>query len=134
MNYYLDTFRKNYANFQGRAGRAEFWNFFLFNLLAYIVLSILTAIVSDLAFLSYIYGLGVLVPSLGIGARRLHDTNKSGWLQLIGIIPIVGVIVLIVFWALEGTAGPNKFGADPRQPVGFAGPTDYTPGGGYPQQ
>ena len=113
MNWYLDVLKK-YAVFSGRAGRPEFWWFELCNVIAYAVLAIIGRVVlgsSGIA-LGYLYGLAVLLPSLGVSIRRLHDTNRSGWWVLIGLIPVVGWIVLIVFYASSGTAGPNQFGTD----------------------
>lgn len=61
-----------------------------------------------------IYSLAALIPNLAVSVRRLHDTNKSGWMLLIGLIPIIGSIILIVFFCTEGTQGPNQYGADPK--------------------
>ena len=78
------------------------------------MLNILAAIASVLVILSLIYGLGVLIPGIAVGIRRLHDTDKSGWWLLIGLIPLVGAIVLIVFFATEGTRQSNQWGASPK--------------------
>jgi uncharacterized membrane protein YhaH (DUF805 family) len=105
---------ERYAKFDGRAGRAEFWWFVLANFLAYIALAILMQI-SGIFFVLYIvYALGVLIPSLAVAIRRLHDTDKSGWLLLLGLIPLVGFIILLVFYIQEGTSGPNQYGAGPE--------------------
>ncbi len=102
---------QRYAKFDGRAGRAEFWWFVLANFLAYVVLAILMGI-ADIFFVLYLgYWLATIVPSLAVGIRRLHDTDKSGWFLLLSLIPFVGAIILIVFLAAEGTKGPNNFGA-----------------------
>ncbi|MDT7577550.1 MAG: hypothetical protein QOH17_3883, partial [Pseudonocardiales bacterium] len=69
---------------------------------------------ASLGLLGGLYSLAVLLPSLAVGVRRLHDTDRSGWWLLIGLIPIIGGIVLLVFFVLEGTRGPNRFGADPK--------------------
>jgi len=101
---------ERYAKFDGRAGRAEFWWFALANFLVIVALAILVA-VSNIFWVLYIgYALAVIVPSIAVAIRRLHDTNKSGWWLLIGIIPFGG-LVLLVFYILEGTAGPNDHGA-----------------------
>ena len=96
MRWYLEVMSK-YAQFEGRAHRTEFWLFMLVSVSISIVLSIADAILGTrndyFGLLSGIYGLAVLVPSLAVGARRLHDTGRSGWWQLIGLIPIVGLIV-----------------------------------------
>jgi uncharacterized membrane protein YhaH (DUF805 family) len=92
-------FRK-YADFSGRATRSEYWWFFLF----IIVVSLATSYVSSA--LSGLFSLATLLPSIAAAARRLHDTNRSGWWQLIVLVPVVGIIVLIVFLAQEGKAEP----------------------------
>jgi len=114
INYWKKVVLENYANFEGRARRAEFWWYVLAGICISIVLNILAAIASVLVILSLIYGLGVLIPGIAVGIRRLHDTDKSGWWLLIGIIPLVGAIVLIVFFATEGTRAPNQWGPSPK--------------------
>lgn len=109
---------ERYAQFEGRAGRAEFWWFVLANLLVQVVLNILMGIADIFFILALLYGLAVLIPSLAVAIRRLHDTGKSGWFLLIGLIPIVGFILLIVFYATEGDAGANEYGEpDPGLPA-----------------
>ena len=110
VGYWKRVVLERYAQFQGRSGRAEFWWYFLAALIIGIVFNILIA-VSNIFFVLYvIYGLAVLIPGLAVGVRRLHDTDKTGWWLLIALIPIVGIIVLIVFWATEGAPGPNQYG------------------------
>jgi uncharacterized membrane protein YhaH (DUF805 family) len=110
INIWKTVVLQRYAKFDGRAGRAEFWWFVLANAVVWIALLILVAI-SNFFFIVYIgYALAVIVPSIAVAIRRLHDTNKSGWWLLIGLIPFGG-IVLIVFYAMEGTNGPNDHGA-----------------------
>ncbi|MEK9521494.1 DUF805 domain-containing protein [Streptomyces sp. NPDC087908] len=112
MNWYLDVIKK-YAVFSGRARRKEFWMFQLFNFIISIVLvAIGTAI--DFSLLSTIYSLAVLLPSLGVTIRRLHDTGRSGWWILIGLVPIVGFIIIIVFTASEGEPQQNAHGPNPK--------------------
>ena len=118
MNWYLGVLKK-YAEFNGRARRKEYWIFFLFNLLISIVLSVVdmsTGMVNSigLGVLSGLYGLAVLVPGIAVAVRRLHDTDRSGWWLLIGLIPLIGAIVLLVFLLLDGTPGENKYGASPK--------------------
>jgi uncharacterized membrane protein YhaH (DUF805 family) len=122
-NWYVDVLKNRYAQFDGRAHREEFWMFALVNFLVSIGLAVVAAI-THLWILRLVYGLAVLVPGLAVGARRLHDTNKSGWLQLLLLIPLIGLIILIVFWAQEGVPGQNQFGADPKgmQPAGSPPP------------
>lgn len=101
-----------YANFSGRARRSEFWFFSLAVVIASVVAAIIDAIVGGPIFGAIVF-LATIVPSLSVGARRLHDTDKSGWLQLLYIIPIVGAIVLIVFFAMDSTPD-NKYGPNPK--------------------
>lgn len=96
-----------YADFNGRARRPEYWWFCLFLFL----LSVVTGVVSEA--LNVIVGLATIIPSLAVGARRLHDTSRSGWWQLLWIIPVIGWIVVIVFLAQEGESTDNQFGAVP---------------------
>jgi len=110
INIWKTVVTQRYAKFDGRASRAEFWWFALANILVFVVLAILLAI-ADIFWILYIgYALAVIVPSIALAIRRLHDTNKSGWWLLIGLIPFGG-IVLLVFYIMEGTAGPNDHGA-----------------------
>jgi len=88
-----------YATFEGRALRSEYWYFVLALILATVVAEILDAIVA----------LGTIVPSIAVACRRLHDTDRSGWWQLITFVPLIGTIVLIVWLASQGT-GDNRFG------------------------
>jgi uncharacterized membrane protein YhaH (DUF805 family) len=115
-NWYIDVLKNRYAQFDGRAHREEFWMFALVNFLISIGVAIV-AVITHLWILRALYGLAVIVPGLAVGARRLHDTNKSGWLQLLLLIPLIGLIIMIVFWAQEGVPGPNQYGADPRGTV-----------------
>ncbi|CAM5274526.1 aminopeptidase [Streptomyces tanashiensis] len=112
MNWYLDVLKK-YAVFNGRARRKEFWMFFLFNFIFLTVLSIVDQAVGT-QLLSTIYALGVFLPYLGVAIRRLHDTGRSGWWILIGLVPLVGFIILIVFFASEGEQQQNAHGPNPK--------------------
>jgi uncharacterized membrane protein YhaH (DUF805 family) len=91
-----------YADFNGRASKEEFWWFFLFLFAVAVVLHF----VSDM--LGSLFSLATLVPALAVGARRLHDTDKSGWLQLIGLIPVLGFIGLVYLW-VQPAKDPNRF-------------------------
>jgi uncharacterized membrane protein YhaH (DUF805 family) len=134
MQWYIKVL-KQYADFSGRARRTEFWMFVLVNFLVSIVLSIIDTLIGTATvvggsgmvsfspgLLGGIYSLAVLIPSLAVGCRRLHDTDRTGWWQLIAIIPIIGAIVLIVFWAQDGQRMPNKYGVNPKMVGAGANP------------
>ncbi len=102
---------KDYSNFSGRAGRAEFWNFFLANFIIMLVLSIISKIIGDETnTLSSIYNLFVLLPGLAVGIRRLHDVGKSGWMMLVSLIPIVGAIWILILEIKVGDPNENEYG------------------------
>jgi len=112
----VKTCLNKYADFSGRAQRSEYWYFFLFLVIVDIVASVLdSALFGDFSVLYLIVTLALIVPSIAAGVRRLHDTERSGWWLLIGTIPVIGAIVLIVFFCQRGTVGPNQFGPDPLQ-------------------
>ena len=96
-----------YADFNGRAKRPEYWWFALFLFLASLVLGVASNM------LSILFSLGTVLPSLAAGSRRLHDTNKSGWFQLLWIVPILGWLVVIYFLVQEGDADANPYGEAP---------------------
>jgi uncharacterized membrane protein YhaH (DUF805 family) len=109
---------KRYAEFQGRSRRKEYWLFALFSFLVSLVLMVIDLTLGTgapgLGIFQAIWSLGVLIPSIAVGVRRLHDTDRSGWWLLISFIPLIGAIVLIVFLVQDGTRGPNKFGPSPK--------------------
>jgi uncharacterized membrane protein YhaH (DUF805 family) len=113
VNWWKVVVLQRYAQFTGRAGRPEFWWFFLANLIISVVLSLLGRASVTVSIISLAYSLAVLVPSIAVGVRRLHDTDKSGWWILLGLIPLVGFIVLLVLFVLEGTPGSNRYGPPP---------------------
>jgi uncharacterized membrane protein YhaH (DUF805 family) len=120
MQWYLKVLRQ-YVDFNGRARRTEYWMFALFTIIISIVLGLLDLMLgltfvegTTSGWLGLIYGLATLLPSLGVGVRRLHDTGRSGWWLLIGLVPLVGAIVLIVFLAQPGNPGSNAYGPDPK--------------------
>jgi uncharacterized membrane protein YhaH (DUF805 family) len=136
MQWYTDVIKK-YVVFSGRARRKEFWMFVLFNVTISIILGFIDRLIGTdygrgNGVLGTIYSLAVLLPSLGVTWRRLHDTNRSGWWILIGLIPIIGWIVLLVFYAQEGKPGDNQYGPDPKaaERFGTAGSPNAEPG--YP--
>ncbi len=105
----VQTCLKKYAEFSGRASRPEYWWFYLAVLIASLILSYISTTLAN------VFALATLLPSLAAGARRLHDTDRSGWWQLLWIIPVVGWIVVIVFLAQQGQAEDNRFGAPPLE-------------------
>lgn len=104
----------NYANFTGRARRPEFWWFTLFSFISNMTISFVELVVfgywGEYSYLSTLYSLALFIPSLAVGARRLHDIGKSGWWQLIVLIPLIGWIILIIWFAKKGEDGPNEYG------------------------
>ena len=122
MEWYLKVMRDNYANFNGRARRKEYWMFtlffLLFALLAGFVIGILSAVGETVAMiaiiLAVVWYLAHLVPSLAVTVRRLHDTGKSGWFYLLAIIPYLGGLIIFIFTVIEGDKGDNKYGPDPK--------------------
>ncbi|MFT5918044.1 MAG: uncharacterized membrane protein YhaH (DUF805 family) [Bacteroidia bacterium] len=112
----LHVVRDNFANFEGRARRKEYWMFYLFNILVYIVLGGLGAALESSLFMGLVglFGLVVLVPSIAVGVRRMHDIGKSGWYLMVTFIPLVGTIWLLVLLVTEGEIGENIYGEDPK--------------------
>lgn len=103
-----------YVTFSGRARRAEYWWFTLFVWIVSLVLGFIDGSLSgDVGILSGIWSLATLLPILAAGSRRLHDIDRTAWWLLIMLLPLIGAIVLIVFFATPGTRGANRFGTDP---------------------
>ncbi|KRV88391.1 DUF805 domain-containing protein [Aeromonas veronii] len=114
MNWYISVL-KQYAVFSGRARRTEYWMFVLCNVIVMLLLGMVDKLIGgDNELISSIYSLAVLLPSLAVAARRLHDTDRSAWWLLLGLIPIIGTLVLIYFMVCNGQQGPNRFGDDPK--------------------
>jgi uncharacterized membrane protein YhaH (DUF805 family) len=105
----VQTCISKYADFTGRASRPEYWWFVLFMVGVGVLLSFVSSLVALL------FNLGMIVPSIAAATRRLHDTGRSGWWQLIALVPLVGWIVLIVFLAQEGTRESNAYGTPPGE-------------------
>jgi uncharacterized membrane protein YhaH (DUF805 family) len=103
---------KNYAVFSGRVVRSAYWYFYLFTVIVSVVINTLGGVTGSSAFqiLSILWALAVILPTLGLLIRRLHDANHAGWWIFIALVPIVGIIVLIVFLATAGTQGDNRYG------------------------
>ena len=122
IDIYKSVLTDKYADFTGRARRAEYWWFVLMNFIVITAIAIVSLIlysVSDtlgvLGIVIYaVYALAVIVPGVAVAVRRLHDTNKSGWMILVGLIPLVGGILILVFYFPDGDPGPNQYGPSPK--------------------
>lgn len=122
MHWFLDPIQNHYADFSGRASRQQFWMFILACIIVGVIAGVVDGIIG-IKLVTAIVTLALIVPSVAISARRLHDTGKTAWLLLLGFVPFVGPIILIVLYALKGDAGTNQYG--PASSDGTA-PTDAT--------
>ena len=113
MEWYLGVLKK-YAVFDGRARRKEYWMFFLFNMVAAIILAIIDAVLWTVPILYGLYFLAILCPAIGVTIRRLHDTGKSGWWVFIGLVPIIGGLWLLYLMVIDGNPGDNQYGPSPK--------------------
>jgi len=119
MSWYIDVLKK-YVTFSGRARRKEYWMFVLFNLIFAIVAMVLDNVLglaneqTGYGIIYTLYTLGVLLPSLAVGVRRLHDIGKSGWWLFISLIPLIGAIWLLVLMATDSQPGDNQYGPNPK--------------------
>ena len=119
MNWFLAALKK-YADFSGRAQRSEYWYFVLFYILIYIGLAIVDRMLGTLAssssigLLTGLFTLALIIPSLAVLVRRLHDTDRSGWWILISLVPLIGAIVLLVFCVQDSQSDQNRFGPNPK--------------------
>ncbi|MBC8467736.1 MAG: DUF805 domain-containing protein [Candidatus Marinimicrobia bacterium] len=110
MEWYLKVVRDNYANFNGRASRQEYWMFVLFNIIFAVVAMVVDGVLG-LGFIIYLlYMLAVLIPSIAVFVRRMHDIGKSGWWFFISLIPLIGGIWLLVLLATDGSSEDNNYG------------------------
>lgn len=126
MKWYFKVL-KQYADFNGRARRKEYWYFFLINFLITFTFGFLTSlsgsVASNSAIITFssmfigIYSLAIFLPSIAVGVRRLHDTNRSGWWILIGLIPFIGALILIFFFVQDSQPGTNKYGPNPKEDI-----------------
>ena len=119
MNWFLIVLKK-YADFSGRSQRAEYWYFVLFYVLIFLALSVVDGVAGvmyeevGIGLLGGLFALAMLIPSLAVTVRRLHDTSRSGWWILISLIPLIGEIVLFVFTCLDSTPDTNAYGPNPK--------------------
>lgn len=116
MHWYLAVL-KNYAGFGGRARRKEYWMFVLIHFIVLVVLSVLERVLDLSSILTSIYSLAVLIPSLAVVVRRLHDTGRSGWWIFLSLIPVIGSIILLVFMCQDSQANENEYGTNPKVSV-----------------
>lgn len=112
MNWYVQALKK-YLDFGGRARRKEYWMFVLFNILITVILGILAALI-NVPIISVIYSLAIIIPSLAVTVRRLHDIDKSGFWIFIDFVPIIGGIWLLILLCTEGSSVANQYGVDPK--------------------
>lgn len=120
IDWYKKVVFENYANFNGRARRSEYWWFILANM----ILAIVAMVIDNVAGITFgqipygpvyvLYALALFLPGLAVSVRRLHDVGKSGWFYFIALIPIVGAIWLLVLFCSEGEPGENQYGANPK--------------------
>lgn len=121
MEWYLKVMRQ-YADFNGRARRKEYWMFALFNVIFLLIATVIDNVLGlkfneqlPYGYTYMLYALAVFIPGLAVGVRRLHDVGKSGWWYLLGFIPIIGTIWIIVLFATDGTPGSNEYGVNPKE-------------------
>jgi uncharacterized membrane protein YhaH (DUF805 family) len=124
----LSSCFNQYVGFSGRARRSEYWFFALFCFLVDVAASMLDAALG-VRVLSVLAGLALVLPTLAVTVRRLHDTDRTGWWLLIGLVPVAGVIVLLVFVCLDSQPFPNRYGPSPKPPVGGYPQAPYPPAG-----
>ena len=120
----IRTCFSKYVTFSGRARRSEFWWFSLFAGILYVAVSVIDAAMGS-SILGLVVVLALVLPSLAVTARRLHDTGRSGWWILIGFIPLIGAITMLVFECQDSQAGPNNYGPSPKDPGPNPLPTGY---------
>ena len=118
MSWYLQVLKK-YAVFSGRARRKEYWYFVLFNYIIGIVLGLIEGLAgiaaeTDFSVLAGLYSLAVLLPAIGVSVRRLHDTGRNGWWLFIGLIPLIGAIILLIYMVSDSQAETNQYGPSPK--------------------
>ena len=120
MSWYLEVLQK-YAVFDGRARRKEYWVFLLINILVSVVLIAIDNLIGTFSpqagfgLLQGLYSLAILIPSIAVTVRRLHDTGRTGWWILISLVPVIGGIVLLVFMVLDSEPETNEYGPNPKE-------------------
>ncbi|MEL7456430.1 MAG: DUF805 domain-containing protein [Pseudomonadota bacterium] len=110
----------NYTNFSGRARRQEYWYFTLVNVLVNLVMGVIDRVIGSVmqmdnfGFFGVIYALFIMIPSIAVTVRRLHDSGRVGWWALIAFVPIIGILVLLYFLIQDSEEGSNQYGANPK--------------------
>ncbi len=115
LDYYMNALKFKYADFNGRARRSEFWYYVLCNYIVIFLLMLVASAIGEAGFvIVLIYGLAIIVPSLAMVVRRLHDVGKSGWFYFIAFIPVIGGIWLFVLECTDSDFGENQYGPNPK--------------------
>lgn len=114
-----DGFSK-YATFSGRSSRSAYWYWALFAFIVGVISYALSLAIGSMV-IYYVVELAIIVPGIAVGVRRLHDIGRSGWWYLIVIVPLIGAIVLLV-WFVQASDGPNEYGTAPDGKVAEAAP------------
>ena len=140
----VKTVLSKYADFSGRARRSEYWWFFLFDLLVSLVAAVVDLVIGTASslgpygLLQIVASLALFIPGLAVAVRRLHDTDRVGWWLFLGVLPVIGAIILLVWFCTEGHRTPNRFGPDPKglaggldRPGGYGDQQGYGQPGGY---
>ena len=112
MDYFIHGL-KEYFNFSGRERRQDYWMFILIYFLIYIFLTLIDIFIGT-TWLGTIFSLAMIIPSINFATRRLHDTGRSGWWQLLYLIPLIGAIVVLIFLVLDSHPGENAYGISPK--------------------
>lgn len=113
MNWYLEALKK-YVVFEGRSPRIEFWMFTLFNFIICIVLSIISQVIGVKGILVSIYSLAIILPSISLTVRRIHDFGKTGWLALVLLVPFLNTLAWLIFGLLPSQPESNQYGPEPN--------------------
>ena len=119
MDMFIKVVRDNYINFEGRARRKEFWMFTLvYTIIALVTMGIDSVLFpeAELVNLNLLFTLGLLPPSIGVGVRRLHDTNKSGWWLLLWLLLLIGWVWILILYCLDSDIGDNDYGVSDKYP------------------
>ena len=114
MKWFLKAL-KQYTDFNGRARRTEYWMYILFYTIFSYAAFMLDYLLGTTSVFTGIYALALLLPTIAVGVRRLHDIGKSGWMMLVGLIPVIGGIWLLILFIKEGTPGSNEYGINPKE-------------------